>query len=264
MARPSGRPRDPRGGRAPRRVGLLTGCVQRVVFRDVNAATAACSPRGYEVVAPPAGLLRRAVRARGTARRRRAFARALVDAFERRGRSHRRQRGGLRLAPEGVRRAAGDDRSRARGTVRPRVRDVSELLSDGDAAARRHPLRADGRVPGLLPPAARPARARRPRAALAAVPGLEVVEPAEQELAAARPGSAASSSRAADELGHREAANVLATGAEAYASANPGCLIQVSNALRREKRPLPSPPVEAQWTPRSGTRRRRALAGARR
>jgi glycolate oxidase iron-sulfur subunit len=34
--------------------------------------------------------------------------------------------------------------------------------------------------------------------------------------------------------------HVLATGAQAYASANPGCLVQVSQALRRAKRPLPA------------------------
>jgi glycolate oxidase iron-sulfur subunit len=33
---------------------------------------------------------------------------------------------------------------------------------------------------------------------------------------------------------------VLATGASAYASANPGCLVQISAALRRVKRPLPA------------------------
>jgi glycolate oxidase iron-sulfur subunit len=33
---------------------------------------------------------------------------------------------------------------------------------------------------------------------------------------------------------------VLDTGAQAYASANPGCLVQVSQALRRAKAPLPA------------------------
>jgi glycolate oxidase iron-sulfur subunit len=33
---------------------------------------------------------------------------------------------------------------------------------------------------------------------------------------------------------------VLDTGADAYASANPGCLVQVSAALRRSGRPLPA------------------------
>ena len=42
--------------RAPGRVGLLTGCVQSVVFGDVNAATArVLAAAGYEVAAPAQG-----------------------------------------------------------------------------------------------------------------------------------------------------------------------------------------------------------------
>ena len=51
---------------------------------------------------------------------------------------------------------------------------------------------------------------------------------------------AADQADAARKLGDRKAANVLATGAQIYASANPGCLVQVSNALRRAGRPLPA------------------------
>jgi glycolate oxidase iron-sulfur subunit len=41
---------------AARRVGLLTGCVQSVLFGDVNTATArVLAAAGYEVVAPPQG-----------------------------------------------------------------------------------------------------------------------------------------------------------------------------------------------------------------
>ncbi|MGI8421411.1 MAG: glycolate oxidase, partial [Gaiellaceae bacterium] len=50
---------------------------------------------------------------------------------------------------------------------------------------------------------------------------------------------------AARTLGDRKAAHVLATAPDAYASANPGCLVQVSAALRRAGRPLPAfHPVE--------------------
>ena len=42
-----------------------------------------------------------------------------------------------------------------------------------------------------------------------------------------------------------EARAVLATEPDAYASGNPGCLVQVSAALRRAERPLPAyHPVE--------------------
>ena len=50
---------------------------------------------------------------------------------------------------------------------------------------------------------------------------------------------------AARELGDRKAANILAAEPDVYASGNPGCLLQVSTALRRAGRPLPAlHPVE--------------------
>ena len=56
----------PARGETRGRVGILTGCVQSVVFGSVNAATArVLAADGYEVVAPPTGLLRRPLAARG-------------------------------------------------------------------------------------------------------------------------------------------------------------------------------------------------------
>ena len=83
-------------------------------------------------------------------------------------------------------------------------------------------------------------------ASLARIPGLEVVEPAEQDLCCGSAGIYnVVQPDAARELGDRKAGHVLATGAQAYASANPGCLVQVSQALRRAKQPLPAlHPVE--------------------
>jgi glycolate oxidase iron-sulfur subunit len=79
------------------------------------------------------------------------------------------------------------------------------------------------------------------RVSLARIPGLEVVEPAEQELCCGSAGIYnVVQPAAARELGDRKAGHVLATGAQAYASANPGCLVQVSTALRRSGRPLPA------------------------
>jgi glycolate oxidase iron-sulfur subunit len=71
-----------------------------------------------------------------------------------------------------------------------------------------------------------------PRAVLSAIPGLELREPADQEICC---GSAGIYNlvqpEAAAELGQAKARAVLATGARAYASANPGCLIQVTTHL---------------------------------
>jgi glycolate oxidase iron-sulfur subunit len=85
-----------------------------------------------------------------------------------------------------------------------------------------------------------------PRELLRSIPGLELIEPAEQEICC---GSAGIYNlvqpEAARELGERKAAHVLATGADVYATANPGCLLQVSAALRRAGRPISAAhPVE--------------------
>jgi glycolate oxidase iron-sulfur subunit len=79
------------------------------------------------------------------------------------------------------------------------------------------------------------------RSALDRIPDLEVVEPAEQDLCCGSAGIySVTQSDASRELGDRKANHVLATGTSVFASANPGCLVQVSNALRRAKRPLPA------------------------
>ena len=105
-----------------------------------------------------------------------------------------------------------------------------------------------------------------PREVLRSVPGLELVEPAEQAICC---GSAGIYNlvqpEAAAELGERKAANVAATGAEVYASANPGCLVQVSTYLRRSGRPLPAlHPVELLDASLRGLGPDKLLAGARR
>ena len=71
-----------------------------------------------------------------------------------------------------------------------------------------------------------------PRQVLAAIPELEVAEIAEAGVCC---GSAGIYNlvepEAARELGERKARNVEATGADAVASANPGCLLQMSSSL---------------------------------
>ena len=72
---------------------------------------------------------------------------------------------------------------------------------------------------------------------LRSIPGVEIVEPADWELCC---GSAGIYNlvqpEAAAELGRRKAANLLATGAEAIAAANPGCSIQIAAHLEDGER----------------------------
>jgi glycolate oxidase iron-sulfur subunit len=79
-----------------------------------------------------------------------------------------------------------------------------------------------------------------PRALLRQIPGLELREPAEWELCC---GSAGVYNllkpQPAAELGERKARNVLDTGAEAVAAANPGCALQIAAHTRALGRELP-------------------------
>jgi glycolate oxidase iron-sulfur subunit len=228
----------PASGSARARVGLLTGCVQEAVFPDVNAATArVLAADGFEVLAPPQGCCGALSVHAGRLEEGKRLARALVDALE--GvdlvavnssgcGSHLKELGWL----------LEDERAAA---FAAKVRDVGELLADWPARARRNPLR----LTVALQDSCHLRHAQRlPLSSLVSlrrIPELEVLEPAEQDLCCGSAGIYnVVQPEAARELGDRKAENVLATGAQAYASANPGCLVQVSNALRRRQRQLPA------------------------
>jgi glycolate oxidase iron-sulfur subunit len=73
---------------------------------------------------------------------------------------------------------------------------------------------------------------------LRSIPGLELVEPAEWELCCGSAGIYnVMQPEAAEKLGARKAANLLATGAQVIAAANPGCTMQIAAHL--DGRPIP-------------------------
>jgi glycolate oxidase iron-sulfur subunit len=218
------------------RVGLLLGCVQRVVFGDVNTATArVLAAEGCDVIAPPAqeccGALHLHAGRRDEGLER---ARALGDLFR------REQVDAL------VVNAAGCGSHLKDADIGVRVVDVSEYLAElGPRTERRSlPLRVAFQDSCHLAHAQGIRDA--PRALLGSIPGVDVAEPADQAICCGSAGIYnVVQPGAARELGDRKAQIVLETRPEAYASANPGCLIQVSTALRRAGRPLPSVhPVE--------------------
>jgi glycolate oxidase iron-sulfur subunit len=253
----------PAAGEPRARVGLLTGCVQSAVFSDVNAATArVLAAEGFDVVAPRQGCCGALSVHAGRLEEGKRFARALVDALD--GvdlivvnasgcGSHLKELGWL----------LGDQRADG---FAARVRDVGELLAETRPRAPRNPLplrvalqdSCHLRHAQRLPLASLPALAR--------IPGLELVEPAEQELCCGSAGIYnVTQPAAARELGDRKAAHILATHPHAFASANPGCLVQVSQALRRAQRPLPAlHPIELVDASIRCTGAQRLLAGARR
>jgi glycolate oxidase iron-sulfur subunit len=228
----------PASGPRRARVGLLTGCVQQAVFPDVNAATArVLAADGFEVVAPPQGCCGALSVHAGRLEEGKAFARRLMGAFQDVDAivvnasgcgSHLKELGWLLEDEDAAAFAA-------------KVRDVGELLAETRPRASRSPLgvrvalqdSCHLRHAQRLPLASRPALAR--------IPGLEIVEPAEQDICCGSAGIYnVVQPEAARELGDRKAALVLETGAHAFASANPGCLVQISQALRRTRTRLPA------------------------
>jgi glycolate oxidase iron-sulfur subunit len=256
-------PVTPANGPPRGRVGLLTGCVQRAVFPDVNAATArVLAADGLEVVAPRQGCCGALSVHAGRLEEGKRLARALMEAFadvetvvvnSSGCGSHLKELGWL----------LGDEKSAA---FAEKVRDAGELLAVLSPRAARHPLVAKV---ALQDPCHLRHAQRLPLSYLASlgrIPGLELVEPAEQDLCCGSAGVYnVVQPAAARELGDRKAAHVLATGAGIYASANPGCLVQVSHALRRARRPLPAlHPIELVDASIQGVPAGRLRAAARR
>jgi glycolate oxidase iron-sulfur subunit len=234
---------------------MLLGCVQRVVFGDVNAATArVLAAEGCEVLAPAAQEccgalhLHAGRREEGLAR-----ARALGELFR------REQVDAL------VVNAAGCGSHLKDADIGVRVVDVSELLTELGLRAERHPLPLRVAFQDSCHLAHAQGIRDAPREVLGSIPGLEVAEPADQAICCGSAGIYnVVQPEAARELGDRKGRRVLETEPDAYASANPGCLIQVSKALRRAGRPLPSVhPIELLDTSLRGVSRDEFLSQVR-
>ena len=227
--------------RGPRRavVGMLTGCVQREFFPGVNAATArVLSAEGCDVVVPQTQACCGALSAHnGRRAEAQGFARKLIEAFETAEVEHVVvNSAGCGSTMKEYEELLADDPAYAKraAAFSAKVRDVTELLVELGPVAERH--RVDVTV--AYHDACHLAHAQGvrtpPRELLRAVPGVEVREIAEGSICC---GSAGVynliNPGPARELGDRKAQNVAATGATLLVTANPGCLLQVTDALRR-------------------------------
>jgi len=231
-------PLTPAQGERRGRVALLTGCVQSVVFGVHNRATVRLLARnGWEVVVPQEQGCCGALNAHGGDHDRAlAMARGLIEGFERveadavvvntSGCGAHMKAYGTLLAgdpayAERARRLAGS------------VRDIAEFLAQ---APLRGPLRAVPMTVTYHDPChvvhGQKIRSQ-PRALLAQVPGLKVVDLQESDWCC---GSAGiynlTQPEMATRLLHRKIGHVLATGAEAVVTANPGCILQIQAGLR--------------------------------
>jgi glycolate oxidase iron-sulfur subunit len=220
-------------------VGMLTGCVQREFFPQVNAATArVLAAEGCDVVVPRAqrccGALSMHTGRRAEAQR---FARALVDAFDEADVDYVVvNSAGCGSSMKEYAELLGDDPAYAEraATFAKRVRDVTEVLVELGPVAPRNPLPVSVAYHDACHLAHAQGVRTPPRELLGQIPGLEVREISEASLCC---GSAGVwnllNPEPARELGERKAGNVARTGAELLVTANPGCLLQIANGLSR-------------------------------
>ena len=233
----------PAQGKRRARVGMLLGCVQRVFFHDVNAATVrVLAAEGFEVVAPKSVRCCGALMFHSGAEPEALdLARKMIEAFEDCDYVAVNAAGcGSSMKDYGH--ALSDDEEWAERAEKfsEKVRDVSELLTEADPVASRHPVP----IKVAYHDACHLAHAQKirsePRQMLAAIPELEVVEPNEWEICC---GSAGIYNllqpEPASELGRRKAQNLLETEADAIVSGNPGCTLQIAAHLRELGRPMP-------------------------
>ena len=232
---------SPRRGR----VALLTGCVQSVVFGAHNRATARVLARnGWDVVAPAGQGCCGALNAHGGDHARAgAMAKKTIETFEAARAdsvivntsgcgSHMKAFGAL-LANE----PAWAARAAAFAAT---VQDVAEFLA-------REPLRGPLRPIPMTVTYHDPCHVvhgqkirRQPRALLAQLPGLRVVDLPESDWCC---GSAGiynlTQPEMADRLLRRKTRNIESTRADAVVTANPGCILQIQVGLRDRGLDLP-------------------------
>jgi glycolate oxidase iron-sulfur subunit len=254
---PSGRtPALPRrvAARTTRRavVGMLTGCVQGVFFPQVNTATArVLAAEGCDVVIPYGqsccGALSLHAGRKNQAQR---LAKRVITTFERAGVDVivvNSAGCGSAMKEYGDLLADDPDWAGRAQALAGRVRDFAEFVAQLTAAGPTGHQAANGAGGAMAPRHPLPVRAvyhdachlghaqgikAQPRALLAAIPGLTVLETGDGGVCC---GSAGIYNllqpETARELGERKAATVEATGAQLLISANPGCSLQIATAL---------------------------------
>jgi glycolate oxidase iron-sulfur subunit len=227
-----------RGTKAPvrrGRVAFMQGCIQRVFFGDVNAGTLrVLAAEGWEVHSPRAPRCCGALQLHsGHEDEALALARATIAAYEGFDAVVANVAGcGSAMKDYGHLLADDPEWGERAQAFSAKVVDVHELLAAHEPQAVRHPLALRAAYHDACHLAHAQGIRAQPRELLRAIPGLELLEPAEWELCC---GSAGIYNllqpEAADTLGARKAENLRATGAQAIAAANPGCALQIGRHL---------------------------------
>ena len=228
---------QPAAGRSRARVALLPGCVQRVYFPEVNQATLrVLAAEGCDVVIPPdLGCCGALSLHAGRDEEARRLARAAIEALERTGADTIvvNAAGCGSSMKEWAHLFQGDPAwSERAAKLAAKVKDVAELLAALGPVAPRHPVP----LKVAYHDACHLAHAQRiraqPRALLAGIPGLTLVELDSDACCGSAGVHNLLEPESAREIGQRKVDSVVAAGPELLVSANPGCTLQIQMLLR--------------------------------
>ena len=229
------------------RVGMILGCVQRLFFDSVNEATVrVLTANGCEVVIPKSQGCCAALPAhQGQEAQAQTLARQMIDSFKdtdvdaiiinAAGCGHTLKEYGHILADD----PQYKDLARQ---FAAKVKDVQEFLSEISLTAKLSPI-SDRELPVVYQDACHLLHGQKislqPRQLLKQIPGIKLVEPIDAALCC---GSAGVYNmlqpEVAEELGQQKVTNLLNTGAELIASANPGCSLQITKHLKLKNKSI--------------------------
>jgi len=219
------------------RVGMITGCVQSVLFSPTNAATVRLLNRiGYDVVIPPAqGCCGALYSHTGRLAKAREAARHNIAVFESIGLDLIiSNAGGCGSSLKEYAHLLHDDpqwADRAK-TFASKVRDLNQLLSAQPPSLITHHSSLVTYHDSCHLAHAQQIR-QEPRALLKAVCGDRFVEMPESDMCCGSAGSYnLTEPKMAAQIQQRKIANILKTGAQIVVMANPGCILQIQAGLK--------------------------------
>jgi glycolate oxidase iron-sulfur subunit len=238
----------PAQGEKRYRVGMILGCIQRLLFSDVNEATVrVLTANGCEVVIPQSqGCCAALPHHQGQEEQAKEMARQMIDSFEdtaveyiiinAAGCGHTLKEYGHILQDDP------NYRDKAK-QFSSRVRDVQEFLHDVGLTTKLSPL-TEQSLTVVYQDACHLLHGQKismqPRRLLQKIPGLKLKEPVDAALCC---GSAGVYNilqpEIGDELGQQKVTNLLNTGAELIASPNPGCGLQIRKHLEIQGKKIP-------------------------
>jgi glycolate oxidase iron-sulfur subunit len=237
----------PAQGEKKYRVGMISGCVQRLFFDRVNQATVrVLTANGCEIVIPKSqGCCAALPHHQGQEEQAKSLARQMIDSFDfenldaivinAAGCGHTLKEYGHLLQD--------DPEYRDRGAAfSAKVKDVQEFLFEIEITRELLPITSK-KLTLVYQDACHLLHGQKissqPRQLLKQIPNLELKEPLDAALCC---GSAGVYNmlqpEIANELGEQKVRNLVNTGATLIASANPGCTLQITKHLELQGHPI--------------------------